>query len=132
MSIDIQGIPTVIQNLQGLMLPKAHILADALSAEGHKIMAQSIPLVPVLSGRLRSSAEVGMAMQEGPVVSVDLGYGRQGPLGPAPYAAKIEFDVTLNHPRGGQAHYLGQPFRAAENRFMQDMAQAIQQGLGFA
>jgi len=55
------------------------------------------------------------------MVSVALGYGQ----GLAPYAARIEFDVTLNHPHGGQAHFLQQPLFAATNGFAQRIAAAL-------
>jgi len=127
--LDLNGIDTVNQNLQRLSRPQSHIIGDALYAEGNRIMGESVRLVPVLTGLLRSTAHVERPVQEGPVVTVELSYGSHGT---APYAAKIEFDVTLNHPHGGQSHYLSQPLFQAEQGFTQRIAEAIRQGLGFA
>jgi hypothetical protein len=77
------------------------------------------------TGLLRSTGHVEAPIQAGPVVSVSLGYGQ----GIAPYAALIEFDVTLNHPHGGQAHYLQQPLFAATGGLLQRIATALRGAL---
>jgi hypothetical protein len=59
------------------------------------------------------------------VVSVSLGYGQ----GLAPYAAIIEFDVTLNHPHGGQAHYLQGALFPATAGLLQRIATAVRGAL---
>ena len=73
--LDLNGIDTVNQNLQRLSRPQSHIIGDALYAEGNRIMGESVRLVPVLTGLLRSTAHVERPVQEGPVVTVELSYG---------------------------------------------------------
>jgi hypothetical protein len=129
-SLDLKGVAQVTQNLQRLVQPKAHVLGDALHAEGMRIMQQSLPLVPIDTGRLRSSAAVDQPVQAGSVVSVELSYGNDGPLGPAPYAAIVHFtpDPPVHHPIG-QAYFLQQPFFQATAGFTQRIAASIQQGI---
>ena len=59
------------------------------------------------------------------MVSVNVGYGQ----GIAEYAARIEFDVTLNHPHGGQAHFLQASVFAATAGFVQRIADALRGAL---
>jgi len=127
MPIDLHGIPNVIQNLQRLQRPQTHVLGDALYAEGNRIMGQSVQLVPIDTGLLRSTSHVDRPQERGPEVSVELSYGGKGV---APYAAKIEFDVTLNHPHGGQAHYLQAAVFAATAGFLERIAAPIRATLG--
>ena len=126
-TVTLQGVDRVTQNLQRLMQPKAHVLGEALYAEGNRIMGQSVQLVPVDTGLLRSTAHVERPVQEGPVVSVELSYGSHGT---APYAAIVEFtpDPPVHHPQG-QFHYLQQPVFQATQGFTQRLAAAIQQGI---
>jgi hypothetical protein len=125
--IDLQGVPAVLQNIQRLQRPQTHVLGDALQAEGNRIMNESVRLVPVDTGLLRSTAAVSRPEERGPVVEVELRYGSHGT---APYAAKIEFDVTLNHPHGGQAHYLQMPLFQATAGFLERIAAPIRAALG--
>src|SRR5262245_29859556 len=125
-TLTLQGVSQVTQNLQRLLQPKAHVLGEALYAEGNRIMGQSVQLVPVDTGLLRSTAHVDRPIQEGPIVSVELSYGSNGV---APYAWVQEWDITLNHPHGGQSHFLQQPVFQATAGFTQRIAADIQQGI---
>jgi hypothetical protein len=125
-SLELRGVDAVVQNLQRLAQPKPHVLGEALRDEGNRIMNESARLVPVDTGLLRSTAAVEQPRQEGPIASVTLRYGGYGM---APYAARVEWDVTLNHPHGGQAHFLQAPVFAATSGFTQRIAASIAQGL---
>ena len=119
------GMEAVTQRLQRLVTAPIPPLREALRTEGNQIIRVANTLVPVDTGLLRSTGHVETPIQEGTMVSVALGYGQ----GLAPYAARIEFDVTLNHPHGGQAHFLQQPLFAATNGFAQRIAAAMQAAL---
>jgi hypothetical protein len=123
--LTLTGIEAVTQQLQRLVTAPIPPLREALRTEGNQIIRVANTLVPVDTGLLRSTGHVETPTQEGTMVSVALGYGQ----GLAPYAARIEFDVTLNHPHGGQSHYLqGALFPAAQG-FTQRIAEAIRGSL---
>ena len=121
-SLDLQGLAEVTQRLQRLQRPQAHVLGEALYREGNDIMGRSVTLVPVDTGLLRSSAHVERPIEQGPIVSVTMSYGSNGLV---PYAAIVEFDVTMNHPHGGQSHFFQQAVFEATPGFPQRIAQAI-------
>jgi hypothetical protein len=131
MPIEITGIAAIIQTLGRLVDVPVEPLYQALRQEGNQIIAVAQTLVPVDTGLLRSTLAVDSGALEAPrrpggVVEVTL---RGGAHGTAPYAARIEFDVTLNHPHGGQAHFLQQPLFAATAGFAQRMATVVQGAL---
>ena len=121
-TLTLDGIAQVTQHLQRLIPAPLPPLREALRTEGNQIIRVANALVPVDTGLLRSTGHVEEPTQAGPVMSVRLGYGQ----GIAEYAARIEFDVTLNHPHGGQAHFFQQPLFAATNGFAQRIAAALQ------
>ena len=131
-TLDLQGIDQMAQQLQRLIPAPLEPLYQALRHEGNQIVVQAQALVPVDTGLLRSTLGVDSGALEVPrrpggVVEVTL---RGGAHGTAPYAARIEFDITLNHPHGGQAHFLQAPLFAATNGFAQRIADAIRPALG--
>jgi hypothetical protein len=123
--IEMTGVGAVTQKLAQLIPAPMAPLGEALRAEGNQIIRVANTLVPVDTGLLRSTGHVEAPIQAGPVVSVSLGYGQ----GIAPYAAIIEFDVTLNHPHGGQAHFFQQPLFATTQGFTQRIANALRGSL---
>jgi hypothetical protein len=131
MPIEITGISAIVQQLDRVVPLPLEPLYQALRQEGNQIITVAQTLVPVDTGLLRSTLGVDTGALEKPrvpggVVEVTL---RAGAHGTAPYAARIEFDVTLNHPHGGQAHYLQQPLFAATAGFTQRMATVVQGAL---
>jgi hypothetical protein len=122
-SLDLQGIAQVTQQLQRLVTAPLPAVGEALYEEGNRIMGQSVQLVPVDTGLLRSTSHVARPVTTGARVEVELSYGSHGT---APYAALVEFDVTMNHPHGGQSHYLQAPLFAATQGFAQRLAAAIE------
>lgn len=120
-TMDLQGIQAVTQNLQRLQRPPTHVLGGALYAEGNRIMGRSVTLVPVDTGLLRSTAHVERPVESGPEVSVTLSYGGNGT---APYAWIQEWNTEFNHPQG-QSHYLQQAVFEAVPGFTQRLAAAI-------
>jgi hypothetical protein len=109
-TIELEGIEALRQSWQRL-LPQARTgAAQALKTEAERILESSLPLVPVDTGLMLSSG-----MVEGPTVSgqeatVLIRYGGHGL---APYTIRQHEDTTLNHPNGGQSHFLSEPVFAA-------------------
>jgi hypothetical protein len=131
MPIEITGIPDILVKLTRMVEAPVEPLYQALRHEGNQIITVAQTLVPVDTGLLRSTLGVDSGALEAPrrpggVVEVTL---RGGAHGTAPYAARIEFDVTLNHPHGGQAHYLQQPLFQATAGFADRIATALQGAL---
>jgi hypothetical protein len=128
MSLVLTGVAEVTQKLQQLGPQIMPPLETALEREGNRIMRESQQLVPIDTGRLLLTSQVSHPLTQGSLMTVELSYGRDGPLGPAPYAAIVEFE-PMNHPHGGQWHFLQQPFNAAENAFVQHIAQVLRDAL---
>lgn len=100
-------------------------LSRALYTEGLNIMARSQPLVPVLTGLLRSTGRVDLVPAEGLGVAVLLSYGGEGL---APYAVYVHERTGLHHPVG-QDHYLSQPLYEATAGMMERLNAAVHAAL---
>jgi hypothetical protein len=124
-TIDMQGIAQVTQHLQRLATVPLPAAGEALYAEGNGIMGQSVQLVPVDTGNLRSTAHVDRPVITGPRVEVELSYGKHGD---APYAAIVHWDTEAHHPIG-MSHYLQAPLFQATQGFAQRIAADIQGSL---
>jgi hypothetical protein len=126
-SVNLTGIAEVTQRLQRLGAAPMPALGEVLYEEGNRIMGQSVQLVPVDTGNLRSTSHVDRPTRAGTRVEVELSYGKHGD---APYAAVVHFtpDPPVHHPRG-QSHYLQQPLFAATAGFVQRIALALQGSL---
>ena len=102
-------------------------LGAALYHEGSALLAQSLKLVPVDTGRLRSTGYVSPPEDEVGGVFVEVGYGTD-------YAVRQHEDSSLRH-RVGQAKFLQQPFEESERgmlmRLQADMRRIASVGGGF-
>jgi hypothetical protein len=120
-TIEIDGLDVLQQQFRQLAIQAHQALVQALNAEAERILDQSIPLVPVDTGLL-----VSTGMVEKQPFGADIRYGGHGI---ADYAALVEFDTTMNHPNGGQAHFLSEPLFAATGdmpvRLAADVAAAL-------
>ena len=124
-TITLTGMADVTQQLQRLVTAPLAATGEALYEEGNRIMGQSVQLVPIDTGLLRSTSHVERPVTTGARVEVELSYGSHGV---APYAAIVHWDVTVNHPHG-QSHYLQAPLFQATNGFAQRIAAALQGSL---
>ena len=64
-SFDITGIAQVTQHLQRLVAAPLPAAGEALYEEGNRIMGQSVQLVPVDTGNLRSTSHVDRPVHHG-------------------------------------------------------------------
>jgi hypothetical protein len=103
--LDLQGLPQLIYALQRLVTQAPPAFQGAIETEADRILEASYPFVPVDTGALVSSGTV-----EATADGADIRYGNHGAV---PYALIVHEDTTMNHPRGGQHHYLSAPFFAA-------------------
>jgi hypothetical protein len=116
-TLEVTGVPEVLQRLTALgnALPRELLLA--VDTEANAILEASHPLVPVDTGQLVSSGTVRSDAQGSEV--------RYGNFGAVPYAAIQHFNTDYNHPQGGQAFYLAQPFFAATAGMLERLAAAL-------
>ena len=119
-TLNLTGIADVTQHLQRLIPAPLPVLAEELYAEGQGIMGQSVQLVPIDTGLLRSTAHVERPITTGTTVTVELSYGS--------HAAVVHFDTEAHHPIG-QSHYLQQPLFQATQGFAQRIAQGLRGAL---
>ena len=127
LSIDIQGLDQVQQRLRAVLTQMGQTAPRALFEEGSRIMNVSHDLVPIDTGLLRSTGYVTQPILDGQGATVELSYGAQGQ---APYAAVQEFSTWFNHPHGGQAMFLSEPFFAATGGMLLRLGEAIRSGMG--
>jgi hypothetical protein len=103
--LDLQGLPQLIHALQRLVTQAPPAFQAASEAEADRILEASYPLVPVDTGALVSSGTV-----EATADGADIRYGNHGAV---PYALIVHESTEMNHPRGGEHHFLSGPFFAA-------------------
>lgn len=102
------------------------ILAQAVYETASEIFNESQELVPVQFGTLRSSGFVSTPEISGGDVEVQIGYGGAA----SEYAVIVHEDLTMQHPRGGQAKYLESPAVAGIETFGARVALRAQALLG--
>lgn len=95
-------------------------MAAALYQEGMGIWRASVKRAPVEFGVLRNSAYVSPPTKDGPDIAVEVGFGTK-------YAVYQEEGEGMEHPRGGQAHYLQQSIEEAKSGYLERLAQRTKQ-----
>lgn len=104
---NISGLKEVYK---GLQLTEEEIIQAALKGQkklAANILGESQKLVPVDTGTLQRSGHI----------TTDTGLNITTISYDTPYARKQHEDPTLNHPKGGQAKYLEQPFNEKAGEF---------------
>jgi hypothetical protein len=120
-TLELTGLPELQQAFQRLAQQAHQALVLALQAEADRLLEESYPLVPVLTGAMISSGTV-INQADG----ADIRYGN---FGAVPYTLRQHEDTTLNHPRGGQHHFLSAVVLSATGDMAQRLAHDMQQGL---
>lgn len=96
----------------------------AVEAGAELIYKASQPLVPVETGTLKESGKVQMTGPHQARVSYDAvsedGY---------PYGIRQHEDATLNHPNGGEDHFLSKPFATEGDAVLEAMAVSLRKAL---
>lgn len=133
----LDGQQQVLERLRRLEQQLPTALATALYERASEIMARSRPLVPVVTGALRSSGVVYPPEIEGGRVSVVFGYGGAA----SAYAAPVHWNPRSGHTGGrspsgrkykegtystvGQWRYLSEPLEEVQRTLTQDMGQMV-------
>jgi len=127
------GIDTVGRRLEQIRTEMPFQAGIAVQQEADAILEASRPLVPVDTASLRDSGKVDdWAILSPGVVQASVRYGGTvGRMGRVPerYAAIVEFDVTMPHPRGGQAGYLSMPTFQATAGMLARIAEQLRNAL---
>lgn len=103
------------------MLREHHTLAAAeLEKAADQIYQEAFSLVPVDTGELQDSIQVDVSRNPrypGILVTAEAHNPRTG----YDYAYIQEVNDFYEHPNGGQAHFLEEPYRKAVNEFFERM-----------
>lgn len=93
---------------------------DALEEAADYIYSESIARVPVLTGELQDSIQVDVSMSPRYPGIIATATAKNPKTG-YDYALIQEVNEEYEHPNGGQAHYLEEPFREAVEQFYEEM-----------
>jgi hypothetical protein len=85
------------------------------------LQRRAIERAPIDTGDLRGSSSVEVVERNG-MITGTIGFN-------TPYAMKQHEDLTLNHPRGGEAKYIEKPLKENEARYKQFVKDAVREGV---
>lgn len=105
---EIENMGEFLRELDRLGLKADEGMSFALRAEAERIMQRSKSQVPVDTGKLKSTAHIGIPHRVPGGVAIEYGYG-----GPAARYAIYQHYGNYEHPQGGKAHFLDEPTRWA-------------------
>lgn len=93
------------------------ITANTVKAIALDLQGKSAKLAPVDTGDLRNNCNADLRKASGNNASATVGYS-------LPYALRQHEELGYNHPKGGQAKFLEQPFLESEKKYI-DKIKAI-------
>ena len=126
LSMDFEGLAAAQAGLASLPITISQGFKTALRDWAEDVLARSQQLVPVNTGRLKSSGQViGPEMKDG-AWQVHIGYGDRKT---AFYAAIVHERLDVRHPRG-QAKFLEQPLIEKLKTLDSALAGVIEAALG--
>ena len=115
MAIKLKGAARVEKNLKKAAVSYTQAMSAAIYQKGLEVLAGSVRLVPVDTGRLRSTHYVTIPSSRG---VVEMGYGTD-------YAVPVHERTDVRHTTG-QAKFLEQPVNAARSGYAADVARKAQ------
>jgi len=114
MSVAIEGVQKILQNLDLAGRRSRGAVAAALYQEGLAIMAESVKQVPVDTGRLRSTHYVSPPTGDKDDPVCTLGYGTN-------YGVYVHERPELKH-TSGKAKFLEDPINSARSGYVERVA----------
>jgi hypothetical protein len=114
----VTGLKEVLAAFEGMPEVAQEAVADALHAEALAIEAASVPLVPVDTGRLRSTHYVSPPERGSDTPRAEVGYGTD-------YAVYVHERTEIHH-ETGQAKFLEQPLQQARSGYAERIARRVQ------
>lgn len=95
---------------------------SALQMCAADLQGKSAQEAPIDNGDLKANCSVGPLKREGPTVSLTVGYN-------LPYAIVQHEHLEFNHPKGGKAKYLEDPFNENKAKYTRMIAEAVRGAL---
>lgn len=140
MSATLEGVRELEKGLNDSIKKLGTVNAKAFTDDVLDLLSKSVESAPVDTGDLRGS---GSAIINGTTVAKGNKEGGITVIGSAqdgkelnaqigfeePYAVRQHEHTEYNHPQGGQAKYLEQPFRDNINKFINHIAEANKNAL---
>ena len=117
LTVTFEGFTVVQQRLAHLTTLFPQLAVQGVQQEAEHILEASWPLTPVDTGLMLSTGMV-IAQPQGADIRV-------GGFGLAPYTALVHEDTTMNHPNGGQHHFLSQPLFEATGDLLEKIATSM-------
>lgn len=114
MSVTVKGGDELRKKLAAIAKRAPRVAIMAIEGEAQVILAESVRLCPVDTGRLRASAYVKPTDE----THVAIGYG-------AEYALAVHERTEVHHENGTQAKFLSTPVDAHRHSFAADVATRI-------
>lgn len=114
------GLKAIKEELRQFLREKRTLALDAMSEAADSIYVGAYALVPVDYGDLQDSIQVDVSRSPrypGVIATAEAHNRYTG----YDYAFIQEVNEEYNHPKGGQAHYLEQPYREAVEKFFERM-----------
>jgi len=87
------------------------VTANTVKAIALDLQGKSAKLAPVDTGDLRNNCNADLSKVNGSKASATVGYS-------LPYALRQHEELGYNHPKGGQAKFLEQPFLENEKKYI--------------
>ena len=122
MSVTISGMNEILSALRDTESNLNQAVKQSITEVCADLLGESQPLVPVDTAALVGSGNFEVE-QVGDTVQGSVGYN-------TPYALKVHEDRTMNHPNGGQAKYLTDPFEQRKDKYTEKIQQDAQRALG--
>lgn len=124
MRLDLQlaGAPEVKKNLERLARLYPEALGAALYQEGMGVWRDAVKRAPVEFGVMRNSAYVSPPMRDGNDIATEIGFGTK-------YAVYQEQTEGLQHPRGGDAHYLRDAILEMQSGYLERLGKRTEQNV---
>ena len=123
--VEVTGLDTTIEKLQGVRDDWRTAVATALYLEANDILNASQRLVPVELGTLKSSGAVTAPEIGLDSVEVTVGYGGAA----SEYAIYVHEDMEARHDYPTQAKFLEQPALEALDGMADRIARSVREGL---
>ena len=114
------GLKEIKDDLRQQLKEQHKRTSQELEDAADYIYSKAISLVPVDTGELQDSIQVDISLSPKYPGIIAIATAKNIYTG-YDYALIQEVNEDYNHPHGGQAHYLEQPFREAVETFYKEM-----------
>lgn len=115
-SVKVEGLDKIQKEINKRLLQISEATPRAINDCALDLMGKSVPLAPIDTGDLRGSAHVDNATSSH--MTAILSYQEV-------YALRQHEELSYNHPKGGQAKYLEQPFKENSNKYVQHIKDSV-------